>query len=315
METSLFSSEPSLSSAQEKNIEILCRVATRNGSCLTLREVLELTSLDLGEQDLAVAWNISKSLSSKFKVFSGQIIDINRPVTQDDMGKRSVQAESNLCFARKFARFFRSIDSVYLLSVSGSTSYRSVSQDDDLDFFCITKKDSLWIFMFVALVISRIFRATQKVAPTFCFSCTMEENYARKIFNTRNDGLFARDALTVIVLKGEQFYGNLLKENSWIRKYFSRIYNERISETERNRSSVVLIDTYVSSTLRKITNIFLSVTLGNYIRIKSELTSRRYSKAGANARIFKAKIDAQRCIFESNDYIELHKEYLDFQAV
>lgn len=301
-----------LSNIQERNIDILCQVAKSNGTSLSLMELADLTSLDVREEELEKAWNRSKVLSDRYKIAYGRITERVSSIKEADMRERYLRYVWNLGFAKKFALLFTNDEDLKVLSISGSTAYHSVSDQDDLDFFCVTRNDSLWIFLLKALIRSRRFQAREK-GPPLCFSYVVEEASARKLFSKGGDGLFARDAITVNVLKGQKLYGNLLLENAWIGFYFPKMYRARVSELLANkREGYENSFSDDSSIVRKIANRLLEHTLGNYIRVKSYLLNRRFAKAKENKRIFKVKINNGSCLFESNDYLELRKKYVDF---
>jgi hypothetical protein len=306
-----------LNNIQERNIGILCEVARQNGATLNLKEIIDLTSLDIGEEELENAWNRSEYLSARYKIVCGQISQKNRPsLRQTEDVERYTRAKSNLDYARKFALLFQAEENLELLSVSGSTSYGSVSDRDDLDFFCIAKDDSLWLFLSKALIRGRLFRARERESPDLCFSYVIEESNARKLFSRAGDGLFARDAINAIVLKGEAFYGGLLRQNKAIASYFPKMYDTRVSElSKRQNCRQPSASSVKFSIIHKIANRVLQYTLGNYIRFKSQLLNRKFANAGDDSRIFKIKIDKGSCLFESNDYLELRRKYADFESV
>ena len=305
-----------LNEAQERNIDLLCQVANQNGAPISLKEIMELTSLDTREEELLNAWNRSELLSDRYSIVGGRVIEKTAFfIETNEVRTRYDRAESYLNHARKFSTLFKHDKDLEMLSVSGSTSYCSVSEDDDLDFFCITRNDSLWIFLSKALIRSRLFRARDKGSPVLCFSFVIEESHARKLFSKHGDGLFARDAITAIVLKGEEFYRNLLKENKGIGSYFPKMYSARIPELSSMQPKIPKYPSQSRASIaRKIANRILQHTLGNYIRFKSNLLNRRFAKTGDNKRIFKVHVRKGCFLFESNGYLELRKKYAGLKS-
>jgi hypothetical protein len=306
------------SDEQERNIEILCEVAKQSGTSLSLKEALELTSLGLTAEEFEIAWKHSKALGSKYKIYSGRIIENADSIDGGEMEKRQTRAEWNLQMARKFVSLFRTDEDLKLLSVSGSTSYHSVSEQDDLDFFCVTKKGSLWIFLAKAFIFGRLFRMRETGSPPLCFSYVMEEDYARRLFRESSDGLFARDAITAIILKGQNLYSELLKENKFIGLYFPKMYLARLSELlekDHHSQDQERSHSKIQAKLRTIMNSFLRYSLGNYIHFKSYFLNRKFTKDVVSERRFKAKIGKEFCLYESNDYSELRKKYASLQIL
>lgn len=301
-----------LNDAQERNIDILCQVAKSNGASISLGELAELISLDAREQVLEDAWVRSTFLRGRYEIVNGRITEKESFVKKKNILERDERARWNLRFAKKFAILFSKDKDLKVLAVSGSTSYYSVSEHDDLDLFCVTRDDSLWIFLLKALIRSRQVKIRDKFAPALCFSYVIEESRARTLFSDEEDGLFARDAITAEVLKGKKFYGELLKQNEWIGSYFATTYHARISELLASEVDGCDISDK-SSIARRVVNRLLKLTLGNYIRVKSYLLNRRFAKAGNVKRHFRVKLDTGVCLFESEDYVELRRRYAGYK--
>jgi hypothetical protein len=301
-----------LSAVQERNADLLFQIAKQKGTTLALRELLDLISIDAQEDDLASAWNRSNFLSAKYRIVLGLIHEKdNDSFSEGEIQNRYSRARSNLNFAKEFSRIFQKESDLSLLSVSGSTSYMSASSEDDLDFFCVTKHDSLWIFLSKALLQRRLFQKREKNSPSLCFSFVIDEEYAHDLFSTKLDRLFARDAIMAVVLKGGDFYEKLLEESVWISSHFPKMYLARISNLQKeNKSSIgITCKPEKFATLKKILNDFLFYSLGTYIRIKSNAFNKRLRMSGNAQKIFRAKIERGKCIFESNDYLALRKKY------
>ncbi len=317
-----------LTGEQEKNIEILCSIAESNGVSLSTAEIVELASLGIDESELQEAWKKSK-LNLKFKVVSGLITENKeQPVSNAHVDRRHSEravryerAASGIAIARKFGVSLSGDKNLKLLSIGGSTSYYSVSEQDDLDFFCVTKRDSVWIFLLKALLLGRLFRFSEKEGPPLCFSYVIDEDKAAQLFRTKRDSLFARDAISAIVIAGESYYEKLLKENKWMASYFPNLYSHRISNNSKLQTEKVLgsgpLSSSVtrSSAVRQVANLFLFFTLGSYIRLKSHFLNKRFARAGAKKRLFEVRAGKDQCVFESLDYIELRAKYSNFNEV
>lgn len=308
-----------LSKSQERNIEILYEIAKENGARLSLSDVLDLASLTVDEKELVGAWNHSQFLRGKYTLASGEVLEKSSPqIDYGEASKRVARADYNLRVASEFALMFENDESLEVLCVSGSTSYRSASEDDDLDFFCVTKNGSAWIFLLKALFHRRLFQmkenAEGKKLPPICFSYVMEDSCARNLFSERSDGLFARDSITAIVLKGEQVYASLLRDCRWIETYFPKIYRARLNDKQLTKhitleKKIESAHQWQANILLRAVNGILFITLGNYIRFKSYLLNRRFARNGSNERLFKAKISKSYCLFESENYSHLRNKY------
>lgn len=306
-----------LNQSQEKDIDILCQVAETNGDSLSLAALAELVSVPT--RVLEQAWKGSKLLNSKYVLGGGLINyanhgEISREAILSDKVKKNQRAMRYIQLGEKFSSYFASDHNVRMMAVSGSTSYYTAAENDDLDFFCITRDDRLWIFVSKALLIARVFRMRNSSSPVLCFSYILGVSRATNIFSTQRTSLFARDAMSAIVLRGDEYYQRLLRSSDWIGDIYPAKYEkislgnsgEQLEESaDQERSSSAWI---------RILNLFLYATVGNYIRLKSYFLNRKYLKSRNGNRLFKARIDIDRQVFESSEYIELGRKYADYRS-
>ena len=256
-------------------------------------------------------WAITPELAGFYELKNGLIIERGNdspgssPRILDREQEKRARAESYARYAREFASFCTGQETK-LIAISGSTSYHTTSVADDLDIFCITKPDHLWLFLTKSLLLARFLQIFRRSEPRICFSYAVDQNFVMNEFLPVRDPLFARDALTTIVVHGQEFYEELLKKSSWISNYFPRLYQQRTNavhlEPEREKIA--------SSPSRRFLNTLLLVLVGNYIAFKSAMLNRRLRKQGKFSSLFKARIGPDHCIFESVRYSKLRDMYL-----
>ena len=296
------------------NIAVFCRIAKANGASLSLGEVIQLASLDVSEEELERAWLLDSNLSSDYEIDEQIIYEReceHRSEVSVEQNDRRRRADSNISYARKFVSGLHTKDAL-VVSISGSTSYQSVSRSDDLDFFCITKRDTMWLFLCKALIRARLFRLKDKNSPWLCLSYVMDEKYATTEFTTPQDGLFARDAISTIVVQGEDNYTSLLRRCGWIEQYFQKMYRLRTVGQENCEDRREITS---SNFLSRALNSVLYLSAGSYIRFKSYLLNRRFARKKENSRIFNLRIGPDHCIFESRSYLELREMYSRLEKV
>jgi hypothetical protein len=275
-----------------------------------------LASIDFSEEQFSKAWQDCELLSSRYKISSGFIVektsrDIPSPdgfdeileTEQKENSERYLRATSNVSYAKRFSSFIGN-RLFKVLSISGSTSYYSVSKDDDLDFFCIVENGRMWTRFVKSLLLARAFRIAVKNSPWLCLSYVADEPFAKSEFAKNHDALLARDAISARVIRGEQCYGDLLRENSWMAQYFPKLYGVRVRGLKLNRP-----DEFKESTANRIANLFLYYTAGSYIKIKSHLLNRKFTKKGKKSALFRLRIGHDHCIYESADYVKLRRMY------
>lgn len=307
---------PPLPDRLVSEIKLLSDIAKANGSIISLREIAALTHSSLSEEELRTRWNTVPDLARSYELKNGFVLekgfgdqDSRLKVLERESEKRA-RAERNARLAREFVAFCREKET-RLIAISGSTSYQTVSEDDDLDFFCITRPKSLWVFLTKSMLQSRIFRFSRREAPRICFSYAMDQEFAERAFATSNDPLFARDALTTIVIQGAESYEKLLKRSPWISDYFPRLYLER-TDTANLKETTEEPTPY--SAWRKFLNHLLWITVGNYIAAKSALLNRRFRKQRRSSALFTVSIGPDHCIFESTRYSRLRAIYSQFRS-
>jgi hypothetical protein len=301
--------ELALTARDIDDIQLFHAIAREHGTDLSLSEVLSLLRSDFSEEEAALVLSSSNDLKDLFQLHDGSILPRNS--NGEGFGGKSKEwekrrrAERNLGFAFMFADFSHD-DLARLLSVSGSSSYGSVPAWGDLDFFCIARRDTLWLFITRLLILTRVFRAIHRDTPILCLSCMMDESYAKRTFHRIRDPLFARDALNISIIRGQDFYDKLLRETTWISDYYPQLYQQRISanklysepETHENAHPAL-----------KTANQFLYCLVGSYLRLKAYLLNRRLTKDGKDSLVFAAKIGTDHCIYESVRYSRLRRLY------
>jgi hypothetical protein len=312
--------QPGAESSLENDIAVLFEAAASNGHILSLGEIAELVSLSRAE--LQRTWNKSEYLNSKY-VLSDELILEQELDSKEKANviaskkKRHQRALSYIEYGRRFSTHFAFDKSVKLLSISGSTSYYSSAEHDDLDFFCITFDDNVWIFITKALLLARVFRLSNPDSPPLCFSYVLGESRASKIFATQRTGLMARDALSAIPLIGSEFYHDLLIRNSWVSKYFPVKYKRMLSSTNSTHErtftrSVSPRAVRRGPALLRVLNMVLFVAVGNYISLKAFLLNRKFAKSDKTRKIFKTQVELDRHLFESLRYLELNRKYAKY---
>ena len=306
---------PSSTTDEVSRVELLLAIARAKGSLLSAKDIDDLTDLLPEGADLGSIWNRFPSLDSRYKVKGGLVVERRASNYQassgalEDQRWRRARAERYIEYAREFS-FLSGKRWIRVLSVAGSTSYRATSENDDIDIFCVTERDSLWIYLTRALLLARVFKLVRPAAPRFCFSCVLDEEYAGRLFASPNDALFARDALTAQVLRGSLFYDGLLRRGQWLSEYFPKLHGRR-----KAQHSGAFEDTSVTrpSVARKALNHFLFLTVGYYVRLKSILLNRKLRRTGRLDSLFRVISSPNHCIFESQNYQELRRIYSKFK--
>jgi hypothetical protein len=312
-DTSKLRMSTTLTERQEREIEALCRIAKENGAAVTVRELIGLAAIDASEQDLAAAFHLNSNLNSRFVLESGYVLE--RPALSEEPSRHAAEEErrreralANLKKARRFGEAIAG--GTVLVAVSGGNSFLSARDDEDIDLFCVTKTNGMWSFMLRALILARIHRLANRDVPSLCFSCVMDEGWARKVFGKRQTAIFARDALTAKILAGTEEYRALLEEASWMGEYFPAFYRMRLREISSGEPPAIR-EAPAGKEGSVVLNSFLQIALGSFLRMKSWALNRKFSGAGRLSSIFTTRMGLGHYIYESKRYRRLGTIYGD----
>lgn len=305
----------SSSSDDVTRVELLLAIARMKGSLLSTKDIDELTGLLPEGSDLGSILTQIPSLDSRYKIQEDLLLEkqVKSSQTQNETLESAHQSWARAKRYFESAREFSALSGkrwIRVLSVAGSTSYKFTSENDDVDIFCVTENDSLWIYLTKALLLARVFKLARPGSPRLCFSCALDEDYARRLFASPNDALFARDALTAQVLQGSLFYDDLLQRGEWLSDYFPKLHRLRKAQ-HMGRAE----DSNVPrpSIARKALNHFLFLTVGYYVRLKSIILNRKLRRTGRLDSLFTVISSPDHCIFESQSYQQLRLLYSKFK--
>ena len=292
-------------------ISILSGIAKTNGSIVRLKDLAALTRTSLSEDQILSSWETFPKLAASYRLKDGFILQPGNDHLENDGDslalekEKRTRAETYTQYANEFASLCDARGTA-LLAISGSTSYKTPFAFDDLDVFCVTKPNSLWIFLTKSLLLARFQQLFRRDAPRLCFSYAVDQNFVEKEFPLRKDALFARDALTATILHGQNYYKELLKKSPWISDYFPRLYQDR---TDMVKDEGITRERLMCRPATKFLNTLLQVTVGNYVAFKSTLLNMRLRKQRRLSALFSAKIGTDHCIFESARYSKLRAMY------
>jgi len=302
----------SLTEKQAREIETFFQIAKENGAVISLRELIGLAAIDANEIELERAFLSDSKLRSKFLLESGYVLErsqvtgLSPQQTVSEEEQRRERARTNLKRARRFGRVL--LKGTVLVSVSGANAYLSAREDEDIDFFCVTKTNGMWPFMLKALITARVHRLANRDVPELCFSFIMDEKCATEEFRARQHPIFARDALTAKVIWGKMAYHALLEEAPWMGDYFPAFYRMRLRETSLDEQRWSR-DGAASKEGSAVLNSLLYHTLGPFLRMKSWALNRKFTKAAWHSSVFATRIGKGYCIYESNRYRKLGRMY------
>jgi hypothetical protein len=311
-----------LDDRQKQAILAYCQIAAAaSGALLSLKDLVELLAIDATEEEVEESIAADEGLSSKVFVQSGHVVlrqqDSDVATAQraaEEENKRRERALANVEAARVFTRFLS--DEAIFVAVAGTNSYLSAAENDDIDFYCITKTDTMWRFMLRSLIMSRIFSMTRRREDKpFCFSFVLDEKQAMTELSRPKDALFARDTLTARVLRGGDAMYPILEKATWMRSYFPSLYERKLRELKPpaheggGGGSRGPTPGEGTGAMSRVVNHFLFLTLGWYIYLRAWVLNRKLAKLGRKGAIFSTRIGPAQLEYVSRRYVEIGRMY------
>ncbi len=288
-------------------IGALVEIAAANQSTISLEELRGLVSPGFPNDAALVRFlETDERLARRVTVVGKEVamrgredLAAARASQRDLTHARLGQADSFLDLLSKFCPW------VDLAGVSGSTAYAGAKPDDDIDFFLVTAERRSWISLLLAMATARLGRLRSRTAPQYCFNRIIELEECVQTFRDSRDALLAREALNLVVLRGNDVYWELLTSAPWIGDQFPELY-----ETRRSASRTTCRDTPQSlGLLGDALNAAAFMCLAPYLWLAGLLRNVGLKRAGRDKECFRTIIRPDSYATESTLYDELREAY------
>jgi hypothetical protein len=288
-------------------IRTLVSVAAAHGSSISSAELVLLLPIGLfkSPKELESYLENDATLSQELLVSDGQItlkgLERLARGTPDriDLSTRRAQ------IAESFSdRLVRACPWIRLVAISGSTAYAGNNPDDDLDFYIVTRRNRLWATLLFAMLAARLYKLENSESPQLCFNRFQEEDECQDSFRSLQDPLFAREALSLRVLRGQSYYNELVRSASWMQHFFPGLFRQVLASAP--------LPTQVNETdsrVWSIVNGMAFVVLPPYLALVGAWRNRRLAhEARLDAR-FRTVIQRGFFAYESKKYDHLRDIY------
>ena len=118
---------------------------------------------------------------------------------------------------------------VQCIGLTGSAAYGEPQAGDDLDFLVIARSGAVWAVLAYVFLLVRLGRGPRfrEGYPEACFNYVLDEPAARREFERPQGFLFAREALAVRTLQGEEYFRGLLHSAKWMAEVVPKLYGDR----------------------------------------------------------------------------------------
>lgn len=123
--------------------------------------------------------------------------------------------------AKRMAALLAKIPTVQFIGVSGGLALLNADREDDIDFFIVTKKNTVWttrlfVVLFLELIGKRRRRGTAKVSDSICVNMFLDEQKMQLPKEWR-DLYLAHEVVQVLPLFSRQnTYEKFLLLNNWV---------------------------------------------------------------------------------------------------
>jgi len=180
--------------------------------------------------------------------------------------------------ARRAASKLQGVPWIKMIGVTGALAMNNAKEEDDIDFFVITSKDSLWLTRFLIwficpfLGIKRRARKDKDVKDKICFNLFLDESNLK----IEPENLFLAHEICQVrpLLNKDKTYEKFIKANEWVEEYLPNALNfKRI-----NRQSSQIMSTQAFSFLAILNRIAFFL---QYHYMKSKITSEKITLTAA----------------------------------
>ena len=217
-----------------ERVRTLVTIAATNGStisCEELRALLPPSTFPMAEE-VGVFVRNDRVLRAELLVIDGEVVPrAETGLVARRQDQRRLTSDRLQLAHRFVGSLGRLAPWIELAGISGSVAYGGTKAHDDIDFYLVTRPNRMWITFFLAMGLARVTRLRDPAAPVFCFNRLEEMEGCQDGFRENRDPLFAREALNLKILRGQEFYSRLLRSAPWMEDSFPTLYLLRVDSS------------------------------------------------------------------------------------
>ncbi|HVT01290.1 MAG TPA: hypothetical protein VHE53_03615 [Patescibacteria group bacterium] len=176
--------------------------------------------------------------------------------------KRERIGHHKLLFAKKIANKLSIIPTVKLIGLSGSLSMNNADRGDDIDFFIITSKNSIWMTRLIVTIFLLILKVKRSRYDSYGMDLICPNMFVDESDLSMEENIFIAHEiaqLKVLVDKGSS-YKRFVGSNLWVKKILPNVNIEKAEGFRTNNSLILKVLDYLFFSLqflymkRRITN-------------------------------------------------------------
>ena len=284
----------------EEEVLHFVKSSCKCGLSSTIEEIQERVAAgnrELAAECIAAITSLQKSGSI---LVEGGEVSLCGGKTAGDAHERRKRGNDYMSFGVSFLeKILPSVPEVIMAGICGSVSYGSAAEGDDVDIILICRSGSLWSVLKKVLLAARTVRKKESWRPVICLSYCAEDSAFREEMANHRTGLFASDCLNIRVVKGEDYYCNVLAGNGWMRYFFPAAYAARLRDGVRREPQNE--DRNISR------NVLDYMLIGNYLKVMARMRNLVFHLKGRDSALFTARIERDRCIYASDRWKKLEE--------
>jgi hypothetical protein len=168
--------------------------------------------------------------------------------------KNIAEVQKKYRIAKSAAYYLSYIPTIYFIGISGSVAVRNVGKADDIDFFIITKKNTLFMTRVCILAVLEYLnvrrrRNEKNSANKICVNLLIEET-ALSWPSEKHDLFTAHEIVQMKPLfERNNMYKKFLASNIWVKKYFPNAFGEQqnhsLQISQKNYYSLTVISSLI----------------------------------------------------------------------
>lgn len=284
----------------EEEVLDIIRSSVRCGFTSTVDEVQE--RLAAGNSGIAMKCATAIDILEK----SGRIMIENGEIVLRGQGDVSGRAHERRRMAGEYMSFglsflegiLPSVPDVLMAGICGSVSYGSAGPDDDIDIMLVCRNGTLWSVMRKVLLAARSVRKREPRKPIMCLSYCAGDDAFREEAASHRTRLFASDCLNIRVVKGRDYYTNVLESSTWMSSCYPLTYAARVAEGNGDD-----VDCGGSAGGDRLNYLLI----GGYLKTMAWGRNLALRLKGREDELFTARIERDRCVYASDRWRRLEE--------
>lgn len=170
--------------------------------------------------------------------------------------QREIFSQKKIAIAESIASFLKRTPTIKLIGVSGSVAMVNADEDDDIDLFIITSRNSLWLTRLLATIIVDLLGKRRRpndtyVADKICLNMFVDEDSLATSKDRQNLYTAHEVCQLKVLYDRDNTHQKFLAANVWVRKFLPngidiKILRYKDTKSKEKKSPNILISQYLS---------------------------------------------------------------------